>query len=102
MKKVIIILAILLLGYFGYKSFLIPNNEQLLENTLKQMDTLDTQDTINNVSEEDLSVDNKTEAESKTTSAETVSSQTNTSIDLILTDIANFNGSESSDPFEGL
>ncbi len=97
MKKVIIILVVLILSYFGYKTFLMPDNEQVLENTLKQMDVLDTQDTANSVSEEDITADNKVN-----TAPEKASLETDTNIDLILADIVNLNEKESLDPFEGL
>ena len=97
MKKVIIILVVLILSYFGYKTFLIHDNEQVLENTLKQMDVLDTQDTANSVSEEDITADNKVN-----TAPEKASLETDTNIDLILADIVNLNEKESLDPFEGL
>lgn len=86
MKKVIDDSEVLILSYFGYKTFAGPDNEQVLENTLKQMDVLDTQDTANSVSEEDITADNKVN-----TAPEKASLETDTNIDLILADIVNLN-----------
>ncbi len=94
MKKVLILIAIVILGYIAYTTFVTPSNERVLTNTFTQMNTLDAKDAENNVSEEDIPNEN--------TANGTTNTETSASIDAALVDMSGFNSTETTNPFEGL
>lgn len=94
MKKVLLTLLVVLVAYFGYTFFMAPSEEQVAEDTFKEMALLDAKDKENDVSENDITSESE-----MTTSTNT---ETSVSIDAALTDMSQFNENESTDPFDGL
>lgn len=95
MKKVLILVATVILGYIAYTTFVAPSDERALKDTFEQMDSLDAKDTENNISEEDIPNEN-------TADGTTTNTETSASIDAALVDISGFSGTETTNPFEGL